>query len=558
MNGLFSCSLIYTLRIHYQLIMRLSHLLTATTFSFIFITTISWSQDVSDELKNWYNGPDLGMNTDEAYATLLKGKASTTVIVAVIDSGVDVEHEDLKGQIWVNEDEIAGNGIDDDNNGYIDDVHGWNYLGNSEGENLEGVRLEVTRLYAELRSKYASASASDITPEMQEEWDLYQKVKEDVESERADAKEFKLEMKETYEGITNIHNAVSGRLGENYTVKDLKTLKKDPELGEPAKIMMKLMKLGLGYHDLKEYMDYNDEILDYNYNPYIDPRKDIIGDDVSDFTPGYGNNDYDGPDASHGTHCAGIIGAVRGNGIGNNGIAADVKIMTLRAVPNGDEWDKDIALAVRYAVDNGAQVINMSFGKSYSPEQEQIIAAFRYAEENGVLVVHAAGNEASDNDDSENYPRPQYASMNSKFTNWIEVGASTRHKKGKVKKGEIKRDGIAADFSNYGDQMVDVFAPGHDIYSTIPDNEYDLYDGTSMAGPMVAGVAALIKSYYPELTMFEVREIILSSAQKTDREMPLPGDPEQMVTLSDLCVTGGIANVYNAVQAAENFSSSPK
>ncbi|GAB5418258.1 MAG: S8 family peptidase [Crocinitomicaceae bacterium] len=538
--------------------MRLSHLLTATTFTFIFITTISWGQDVSDELKNWYNGPELGMNTDEAYATLLKGKSSTTVIVAVIDSGVDTEHEDLKGQIWVNEDEIAGNGIDDDHNGYIDDVHGWNFLGNSEGENLHSVRLEVTRLYAELRSKYASASASDITPEQQEEWDLYQKVKEDVESERSDAKEFKLEMKETYEGITNIHNAVSGRLGEDYTVKDLKALKKDPQLGEPAKIMMKLMKLGLGYHDLKEYMDYNDEILDYNYNPYIDPRKDIIGDDVSDFTAGYGNNDYDGPDASHGTHCAGIIGAVRGNGIGNNGIAADVKIMSLRAVPNGDEWDKDIALAVRYAVDNGAQVINMSFGKSYSPEQEQIIAAFRYAEENGVLVVHAAGNEASDNDDSENYPRPQYASMSSKFSNWIEVGASTRHKKAKVKKGEIKRDGIAADFSNYGDQMVDVFAPGHDIYSTIPDNEYDLFDGTSMAGPMVSGVAALIKSYYPELTMFEVREIILSSAQKTDREMPLPGDPEQMVTLSDLCVTGGIANVYNAVQTAENFSSSPK
>lgn len=534
--------------------MKLIYLLSAS----LIISSTAWSQDVTKEQKNWYNGPKLGMNTNEAYATVFKEKTSTTVIVAVIDSGVDTEHEDLKAQIWTNEDEIPGNGIDDDNNGYIDDVHGWNFLGNAEGENIHNVRLEVTRIYAALRSKYSSASASDITPELQDEWDLYQKVKEEVEAERSEAKEFKLEMGETYKILSYMNEKLEEKLGKDYARKDLKKVKSDPVLGPIAKDMGKMMKQGFSFQDLQGYMDYMDEILDYNYNPNIDPRADILGDDVSDFSPGYGNNDYDGPDASHGTHCAGIIGAVRNNGIGNDGVAADVKIMSLRAVPNGDEWDKDVAMAVRYAVDNGAMVINMSFGKSYSPEQEQVMAAFRYAEEKGVLVVHAAGNEASDNDDSENYPRPQYASMSAKFTNWIEVGASTRHAKAKVKKGEIKRDGIAADFSNYGDQMVDVFAPGHDIYSTIPGNDYELYDGTSMAGPMVSGVAALLKSFYPELTMFEIRELIVTTVQKTDQELPLPGDPEMMVTLSDISVSGGIVNVYNAAMAAEKLNNAEK
>jgi subtilisin family serine protease len=538
--------------------MKLIYLLSGSLFASLFISSTAWSQDVTKEQKNWYNGPDLGMNTDEAYSTIFKEKTSTTVIVAVIDSGVDTEHEDLKAQIWTNEDEIPGNGIDDDNNGYIDDVHGWNFLGNAEGENIHDVRLEVTRIYGALKGKYSSASASDITPEMQEEWDLYQKVKEEVEAERSEAKEFKLEMAETYKILSYMNEKLEEKLGKDYTRKDLKKVKGDPVLEPIAKDMGKMMKKGFVFQDLEGYMDYMGEILDYNYNPNIDPRANIIGDDVSDFSAGYGNNDYDGPDASHGTHCAGIIGAVRNNGMGNNGVAADVKIMSLRAVPNGDEWDKDVAMAVRYAVDNGAMVINMSFGKSYSPEQEQIIAAFRYAEEKGVLVVHAAGNEASDNDNSENYPRPKYASMSAKFTNWIEVGASTRHAKAKVKKGEIRRDGIAADFSNYGDQTVDVFAPGHDIYSTIPGNDYELYDGTSMAGPMVAGVAALLKSYYPELTMFEIRELIVTTVQKTDQELPLPGDPEMMVTLSEICVSGGIVNVYNAAKAAEQLYNAEK
>ncbi|MCR9172653.1 MAG: S8 family serine peptidase [bacterium] len=537
--------------------MRLHHILYGALCT-VFITSYSFSQEVTDKQKNWYNGSGLGMNTDKAYKKLLDGKSTKTVVVAVIDSGVDVDHEDLKGQIWINEDEIPNNGVDDDNNGYIDDVHGWNFLGNAEGENIHNVRLEVTRIYSQLHKKYEGVSKSEVSADDMEEFTLYLKVKEEVMAERDEAKSVKGDLSQTYVYLAELDKMIKKELGDNYSLKQIKKARKDDKIGEAAEVMYLLMQEGVRVEDLKDYLDYCDEVLDYNYNPDIDPRAQILGDDVSNFTSGYGNNDYEGPDAGHGTHCAGIIGAVRGNGIGNDGVAGDVAIMSLRAVPNGDEWDKDIAMAVRYAVDNGAQVINMSFGKSYSPEQAQMIEAFRYAEKNGVLVVHAAGNEASDNNISENYPRPKYAAMDQSFTNWIEVGASTRHKKAKIKDGFIVRDGIAADFSNYGNNTVDVFAPGHDIYSTVPDNEYDLYDGTSMAGPMVAGTAALIKSYYPELTMFEVRDIILQSVEKTNKTMPLPGDTEKMVSLNQLSKTGGIVNVYNAVELAESYSTKMK
>ena len=513
------------------------------------------AQEVKKKVINWYNGAKYGMNTDAAYAKLLADKKSETVVVAVIDSGVDIEHEDLQGRIWVNTDEVAGNGIDDDGNGYIDDVNGWNFLGNAQGENINDVRLEVARIYAKLHPIYEGKQYSELSADEKENYALYKEVKEEIEKERIDAEKELGEYRETTQALKTADKKLRKHFNGDYSKKDLKKAKKNPAVGKYAKQMLALYKLGLTYKDYDEMIGYYQGNLDYNYNPDIDPRGEVIGDDPTDFSDiHYGNNDVEGPDAGHGTHCAGIIGAVRNNGIGNDGVADNVLIMSLRAVPNGDEWDKDIALAVRYAVDNGAQIINMSFGKSYSPEQAEVIEAFRYAESKGVLLVHAAGNEGQDNDESENYPRPQYKAMNEKFTNWIEVGASTRFKKAKLYKGVyVLRDGLAADFSNHGDKMVDVFAPGHDIYSTVPQSKYDVYDGTSMAGPMVAGVAALLKSYFNDLTMFEIREIILASVQKIDRTTPLPGDPTKAVTFDELCVTGGIVNVWNAVEMAENY-----
>ncbi len=497
------------------------------------------AQDVDKKILNWYNGAKFGMNTEKAYKKLLADKESNTVIVAVIDSGVDIEHEDLKTSIWTNKGEIADNGIDDDGNGYIDDVHGWNFIGNPDGENVADEQLEMTRLYAGYEKRFAGKEYGDLSDEDKADYDEYKEVKEKVESEREDAEKTMGFISDLLEKMVEADTQLKKSLGENYTAKDLKKAKKNDDLAQDADFMLSMAKSGLDIETLEGYVEHFQSSLDYHYNIEYDARA-IVGDDPSDFNDKfYGNNDVEGPDAFHGTHCAGIIGAKRGNGIGNDGVANDILIMSVRAVPNGDERDKDIALAIRYAVDNGAQVVNMSFGKSYSPYKSEVIAAIRYAEEKGVLLVHAAGNDGKDIMKESNYPSPQYPSMSEKFTNWLEIGASTRYKKK-----------LAASFSNYSDEMVDIYAPGLEIYSTTPNDEYAAIQGTSMAAPMVAGLAALLKSYFPKFTMFEIKDIILESAQYVgDRETPLPGD-EKIVPFKALCVTGGIANTYNAVEMA--------
>jgi subtilisin family serine protease len=512
------------------------------------ITFTSVAQDYDKKKLNWYNGAKWGMSTEKAYKKLLSGKKSTTVVVAVIDSGVDIEHEDLQGSIWVNEDEIPDNGIDDDKNGYIDDVHGWSFLGNPDGENVEHEQLEKTRLLKRYTAEFDGKEYADLADDEKAQYDEYKKIKEEVEAERADAEKTIGFIEDLYDKALKAEKNVVAKLGkDDYTDKDLKKLSKDEEVGGDAAFLMQIGANGLNVAKLEKYTKYFGGSLDYHLNVDYDARK-IVGDDPSDFNDvAYGCNDVEGPDAMHGTHCSGIIAATRGNGIGNDGVADNVKIMSIRAVPDGDERDKDIALAIRYAVDNGAQVVNMSFGKDYSPYKEEVIKAIRYAEEKGVLLVHAAGNDGKDIGENDNFPSPMYKSMDKEFTNWIEVGASTRYGKPNAKKGI---NGLAASFSNYSEKHVDIYAPGLEIYSTVPQSEYMETQGTSMAAPMVTGVAALLKSYFPKLTMLEIRAIILESGQDVSEvETTLPGD-KKVVPFKALCETGKIANVYNAVELA--------
>jgi cell wall-associated protease len=284
----------------------------------------------------------------------------------------------------------------------------------------------------------------------------------------------------------------------------------------------------------KEAQDYIRSQMDYNLNVDFDDRS-LIGDDPDDFTDtNYGNNDVEGPDALHGTHVSGIIGALRGNGLGGDGVAENVKIMSLRAVPNGDEFDKDIALAVRYAVDNGAMVINMSFGKAYSPHQKEVYEAFKYADSKGVLLIHAAGNDAKDIDVEPNYPTSMYSFQTEPLDHFVTIGASTKNK------GEE----MVASFSNYGAKGVDVFAPGFEIYNTIPQSKYRNLQGTSMAAPMVAGAAAMLKSYFPELSMKEIKEVLYSTSVRYPK---VDGFAEKSVT-------GGVINIYNAAKACKKLA----
>ncbi len=441
-------------------------------------SVLSIAQPIEGTL-NWYNQEGQGMYTEKAY-NYLKKKKSQTVIVGVIDSGVDIEHEDLKGQIWVNEDEIPNNGIDDDNNGYIDDVHGWNFLGNAKGEHVNEARLEKTRILAQLKDKYDGIDPNSIAQD--EEYKLYLQVKEEVAADRAQFEQY------------------------------MDMIDQLP----------------------KEAQDYIRSQMDYNLNVDFDDRS-LIGDDPDDFTDtNYGNNDVEGPDALHGTHVSGIIGALRGNGLGGDGVAENVKIMSLRAVPNGDEFDKDIALAVRYAVDNGAMVINMSFGKAYSPHQKEVYEAFKYADSKGVLLIHAAGNDAKDIDVEPNYPTSMYSFQTEPLDHFVTIGASTKNK------GEE----MVASFSNYGAKGVDVFAPGFEIYNTIPQSEYRNLQGTSMAAPMVAGAAAMLKSYFPELSMKEIKEVLYSTSVRYPK----------VDGFADKSVTGGVINIYNAAKACKKLA----
>ncbi len=504
-----------------------------------------------------------GIGVEKAYETILKNKKPRQlVVVAVIDSGVDTTHEDLKNILWVNPKEIPGNGIDDDKNGYIDDIHGWNFLGNKDGRNVTKDSYEAARVYYSYRKKYEGKipDSTKMDPEQLGQLRMYLKAKMQIESQAKESAMIVLILKNIVEKLPVADSILRSAMAkQTYTGDDLLPFK--PTTAEQSK--SKNIMLGLFQQtqqmdvtnkqlisDISDYYNGEKSKVDMLEKEPEDYRGEIVGDNYEDINDRYyGNNDVMATDASHGTHVAGIIGAARNNGKGINGVADNVRIMAIRAVPDGDEHDKDVANAIRYAVDNGARVINMSFGKSFSPQKKWVDDAMKYAESKNVLMVHAAGNEASNLDSSENYPNPIYQENGKHTTNWISVGAS----------GPTP-DELAASFSNYGKKEVDVFSPGVKIYSTLPGgNSYGNQQGTSMASPVTAGLAALILSYYPELTAAEVKDIIQKSvtpAPQIKVMKPSKEGEEDLVSFSELSKTGGVINAAEALKLAETYKSS--
>jgi subtilisin family serine protease len=514
------------------------------------LSNISFSQtkDISGYKTKYLNWQNKKTEVTKTYQELIKDKApKKEIIVAVIDGGIDPNHEDLKSVMWVNKNEIAGNGIDDDNNGYIDDIYGWNFLGNAKGKNINDETLESTRLLRDLIQKYKDNPEENI--ENKSEYKLYVKLKNEYDSIRKlyapqykDIAEAKLGLDFIYQTLETITDKKLN------SIEDVKAIESGTEkVNELKNTLIKADKKGLSREVINDYYKEINSLYNANYNLSFNPRKQVIGDDITDITDNnYGNPDIKGEDAFHGTFCAGLIGAIQDNKIGINGIASKVKIMGLRAVPNGDEYDKDIALSIRYAVDNGAQIINMSFGKDYSPQKNLVDDAFRYAEEHGVLLIQAAGNDAKNINLGYNFPTD---SLNSGTfsTNLITVGASTIH--------HNKR--LLASFSNYGNHYVDLFAPGQDIVSLAPNNQYDQADGTSFAAPVVTGIAALIWSYYPELTYTQLKNILLGSVTDYSNKkvkMPSKTRRRKRKKVKELAVSGGVVNVYNAFVLAEELS----
>lgn len=477
-----------------------------------------------------------GTGVEEAYKTL-GNKTAKTVIVAVIDGGTDVEHEDLKDIIWTNPGEIPDNGIDDDKNGYIDDVHGWSFLGGKNGDiNYEAT--ELARMYMRMNKKFKDVNPSTLNADDAKEYKEFEKIKPEylkAQSE-SDAQAAQLSI------LSDFMAKVKKQSGGEFSKSTVKAFVPDNPQDEMIKKRMKLILALVNAKELDEQVTQGAGMVvnmaKYNRMNVDSIRQYIVGDDPNNPNERYyGNNHVKGPDALHGSHVAGIIAAIRNNGKGINGIANDVRIMVVRAVPNGDERDKDVANAIRYAVDNGAQIINMSFGKYYSPDKKLVDEAVQYALSKDVLLIHAAGNESKNRDVEESYPCRELAS-GTVVPNWIEVGASG-YKKGKT---------IIGSFSNYGKTKVDLFAPGVDIYSTIPDNKYINESGTSMASPSTAGTAAVIRGYFPELKANEVREVLMKTVVPYKKKVKVPGKKKEKKRLTELCISGGFVNVNNAVR----------
>jgi cell wall-associated protease len=505
--------------------------------------------------ENWFNlAPSdgvPGVSAEKAYEELLQNRRGKEVVVAVLDSGVDYEHEDLDDVMWVNEDEIPGNGIDDDNNGYVDDIHGWNFLGNKQGENIAHDNLEVTRLYKKYKAMFEGKEVSDLSKKEKALYAKYEEYEEVIEKKRKELEEFV----GLYNALSEAMNKLDEQLEEEkVSLKDLEEVESDdPMMGYAVQVARKMMTdegqtFERVVRDLNDGAKYFNSQYNYHYNTEFDPRP-LINDNFQDpYDRDYGNNDVRGPDAEHGTHVAGIIAAERDNGAGMDGVAKNVRIMSVRTVPDGDERDKDVAAAIVYAVDNGASIINMSFGKGASPRKEVVDKAVRYAKKNDVLIVHAAGNDGKEISTDNNFPTDKYEKrpflnlFGPKYAkNWIEVGALN------WQKGE----NLAAPFSNYSQDHVDLFAPGMAIYSTIPFDEYEDNQGTSMAAPVVSGVAALLRSYFPDLTAEQVKSILLQTARKQKIEVIKPGDEEETVSFTSLSVTGGVVDAYEAVKLAQ-------
>ena len=492
-------------------------------------------KDTFWHLKEYHKRSYAGIDLAEGLA-LVKDKTPDTLIVAVIDAGVDVNHPDFEGRLWTNPGEIADNGIDDDGNGYIDDIYGWNFCGDVTFDNME-----VTREYTRLHYKYDKKTLNDIIDKA--DYNRYQALKEEYLTKNLDAKmNFMF-----FDDLNTGFEFLEDEYGTDITKEKMEVHKSKNKYEERARlIILNASKKNkhFNYKDLRDELvkayEQFEYMYKYGFNAKYDPREEKVGDNYGDVNERvYGNNNvyYGERFSDHGTHVAGIIAANAENDFGAKGICQSCKIMSIRAVPEGDERDKDVANAIRYAADNGAKVINMSFGKSYASNQQTVKDAIAYAQSKGILLVHAAGNDAKNNDITDNFPndfKGEYGDV------WLEIGASSWMKKPKM----------LADFSNYGAQEVDVFAPGVDIFSTIPEDKYDAYDGTSMASPVAAGVAALVWSYYPNLTAKQIKDILIQSALPIKGKQRKPGTRKK-TKVEKLSQTGAVINVAEALKLAE-------
>ena len=526
---------------------------------------------VTSPSQNWhwkdYNEQKVhGISLYQAYQKLAGlSKKPSPIIVAVMDGGVDTSNLEIKPLLWANPKEIAGNGIDDDRNGYIDDVHGWNFIGGKDGRNINKAADEKSRVYHRFKKIYEGKEIDEdtLTATQKKEYENWKQAALEIEFSEEDAANLRYISMAT-NAIQKIGNTILKEMVDtNFTVAQLQSFQPMGRNTLDAKMAyLRTVKM-LGFEaetpyaemikDLKDYVEGKEKSANAKLLPPAPIRAEIIKDNYENLNDRfYGNNDITGPNARHGTHVAGLVASIPDEQWKVKSLYPNIQIMGIRVVPDGDEYDKDIALGIKYAVDNGAKVINMSFGKSFSPEQQWVDNAIRYAASKDVLIVHAAGNEYYDLETKLVYPTPYSSYLKDTAKNIITVAASS---------DEFINNSLLTDFSNYGPSIVDVLAPGIKIYSTLPGKTNHGYlQGTSMAAPIVSHIAAMIRSYYPNLTAVEVKKIIMQSVWKPTNTSTTFEVPQKDASkkLSEIASTGGIVNAANAIQIANIFNSTNK
>ncbi|WP_300600192.1 S8 family serine peptidase [Niabella sp.] len=522
----------------------------AVTAVLLFCISLGHTQTVKPEIKDWHyldyqQDGYRGISLNQAY-TLLKGRKSTPVIVAVIDSGIDTLQPDLKPVLWHNPKEIPNNHTDDDGNGLVDDYYGWNYLGAPNGENLSISISDDWRTYHRFKAQFEGKDSAAIATNQQwhyREWKrAHQKLVDSYNSASKIIDNLRGDWALAERSNTMLKKALNK---EVFTLKDLDSVLVTDANRDLIGIWKNILRDGqtsnAGF--IKEFGDYKkeqeDNLLKLTTTPE-DVRGKLLQDDDYDITKTrYGNHNLTGFSGYHGTGVSSVIGAVRNNGIGIDGIADNVKIMMIRGILGKDEFDKDVALSIRYAVDHGARVINMSFGKYISADKRWVDEAIEYALSKDVVLVHAAGNDAEDIDVDDHYPS-SYTIDHRFLPNMLQVGAS----------GDASLGALVAGFSNYGKKKVDLFAPGLQIHCAIAGDGTQMASGTSLASPVVAGIAALLRSYFPKLKATEVVDIIKKSGTLLEEPVVKPGTKDEKILLSELCSSGRIANAAGAVQLA--------
>jgi subtilisin family serine protease len=542
--------------------------ITISLLAVFFSYSVSFGQsNVSSQNWHWkdYTKDKVhGISLYQAYQQLAKiNKQPSPIIVAVMDGGIDTSHIEIKSKLWTNGKEIPYNGIDDDRNGYVDDIHGWNFLGGKDGRNIDKADAEKTRVYHKFKTLYEGKSieVTKFNAAQRNQYEMWKQAAAEIEFSEEDAANLRY-ISIAYKAMLKLGNTLITEIKDsNFNVVTLESFQPQGRNTLDAKMAyLRTIKI-LGVDKESPYLEIVNELKEYiegkeksakSKTELPDPiRAEIVKDNYENFADKYyGNNDITGPNAKHGTHVAGLVASIPDSSWNVNALYPGIKIMGVRMVPDGDEYDKDVALGIRYAVDNGAKIINMSFGKSFSPEQVWVDNAIRYAASKDVLIIHSAGNEFYDLNVKAVFPSPYSSALNDTASNVLTVAASS---------DESINNSLLTDFSNFGYKIVDVLSPGNKIYSTLPGKTNHGYlQGTSMAAPIVSHIAAMIRSYYPSLSALDVKKIIMGTVWKpldenTSYDVP---EKQESKTLSSIAAAGGIVNAEKAIQMASQYSPS--